>query len=124
MGGSALFGRCTLGRRRRLGLGLHIFNHLVELGTVFYLFHKRLRDAAIADHPDRRRMLHANALAQGVVGFYLFGQAAVGVFGKRHRDLVVIAEFLHPLLQVVLGDLPLVGKDEAAKLVAGLLCLG
>src|SRR5262249_27019937 len=116
----ALFG----GSRRRTCPGQNIFNHTIELVAVLYLFHQRLRDGAVAYHPEGWRVLYADALAQGKVSLYFVCQLAVRIANRRYGNFAFRAEFLHPLPEVVAGDLPLIGKDEAAKLVADLLRAG
>src|SRR6266853_1917855 len=115
-----LGGGIVFSGRDRLRLAEHVFNHLPQLLTVLHFFHQRLRNSAITYNPDCGSMFHSNALPERIIGLYLLRELTIGIFGERYGDLVLVTKSLYPVLQVCLGELLLIGKDVATKLVADL----
>jgi hypothetical protein len=77
------------------------------------------RLAAGGDHPDGGGVLDADALAEGVVGFYLGGEPALGIDGEGHGDAFALGELVGEVVEDFEGsDGGLVGKDGIAVLVA------
>ena len=46
----------------------------------------------VGDHPDSRRVLDADALAESIVGLHLGGQLALRIDGERQGDAVALRD--------------------------------
>ena len=106
------------------GVGDGLVDHLEELAAVNDLDEGRSL-AVGGDHPDGRRVLNADALAQCVVGLDQAGELALGIDGEGQCEPAALGERFSVLGQIAAGiDGDLVGEDVVAIVVADLLALG
>ncbi len=79
------------------------------------------RRGPIRHHPNGGRLVHAQPLAQRLVGLHLIGELALRIDHKGQRDAVLLRELLCKRAQIVLSlDTDLVREDVVAIFVAEL----
>ena len=89
--------------------------HRVQLVIVGYLEIRRSAASPIRHHPNGGRLVHAQPLAQRLVGLHLIGELALRIDHKGQRDAVLLRELLCKRAQIVLGlDTDLVREDVVA----------